>query len=238
MADRDCADTAPHDEPLLVLRYRRGKVVLWGIIICFAALLFGLFAWAIPMDWSSVSGLLRSLFPKLFFGFLFLLEMYGLAETLCSKEIRLYNERIVKTRRGMGNVEVQLAHARFQFIPDTETSICLQDTKGIWPPWRRIICQEHLVGVEDAKKLVYMLARLSGRTTMEFRAGPSMWSSSTEFIRKGSDLRVINRDTIEEDFQREEAKERDFNRAAGIALAVFGGMLLLGLSLVFYFMSR
>lgn len=238
MADRNDAETAPHDEPLLVLRYRRGKVAATGIIICIVALLFGIFAWALPMDWSSGSGLSRSLFPKVFLGSLVLLGLYDLAETLCSREIRLYNDRIVKTRRLMGNVEVQLAHARFSFNPRTATSICVQDTKGIWPPWRKIICHEQLVGVEDAKKLVYMLARLSGRTTLEFRAASPIWSSSTEFIRKGSDLRVINRDTIEGDFQREEAKERDFNRAAGMASAVYIGMLILGLSLVLYFMSR
>ncbi len=231
MSDRENAETTSDDKPLFVLKYRENAVLIMVMGISLITLLFGMALFAMPLDRSS---LVWSLLGKLVCGLVVLAFPFALIELLLFDEIRLYSDRIVKARRILRDIEVDLADAKYRV--DGNAVVILSRNAGKFRQlFQGVVYSCGLVNPEDHKKTIFLLARLSGRTTEEFVWARGLFSSG-EFLEKGTALRSIDMDTAEKDFQRHQARDKEFDRVATIGLVVVIAILSLGLLPFVYFM--
>ncbi len=165
------------DEPLFVLKYSRAKVI-WRLIVIFAALV---------VCWSAVFHLtdpfwLQNLFLKVAGAVGLLYCSLKFIDILSFREVRLYNDRIVKVWEFIGKREIKLAEARlrcnagkiislgsykegpfnkYMTIFDRRTSVPFSGIKGV-------SYDEKLADPDDVKKLNTLLAGLTGRKIEDF----------------------------------------------------------------------
>ncbi len=165
------------DEPLFVLKYRRGKAA-FRLLGIFTFLLMSIIAvfYATPAGW------LKYLFLKVSGTFFLFLCSLMFIDVLLFREVRLYKDRMVKIWRFIGKREVQLANAhlrcnsgaaigtgrfkngpysRYKTIFDRQTNVALAYIKGV-------SYDEKLADPDDVKKLNTLLADLTGRKVEEF----------------------------------------------------------------------
>jgi hypothetical protein len=230
MSDGEQTDTTSNSEPLFVLKYRNGSTAAFVTACLVLASICGIALFAMPLDRSS---LVSSLSVKLLCGFLFLLFVVSPIELILFNEIRLYSDRIVKVRCFLRDTEVDLADAKYS-VDGNAVAILSRNAGRLWPIFQGVVYSCGLVNPEDHKKMIFFLARLSGRTTEEFVSAPGLFGSK-EFLKKGTALRSIEMESVEEDFQRKQARDKEFDRVATIGLVVHVVLLSLGLLLVAYF---
>jgi hypothetical protein len=200
MSDGEKTDTMSNSEPLFVLKYRVGSVAAFVTACLVLASIFGIALFAMPLDRSS---LVRFFLEELAFGFVFLVILSALIGLLLFDEIRLYSDRIVKARRFLRDTEVHLADAKYR-VDGNAVAMLSRNAVKLGPLFQGVVYSCGLVNPEDHKKMISLLARLSGRTTEEFVWARGLFGSK-EFLKKGTALRSIDRETVEAEFQRQQA---------------------------------
>jgi len=238
MPDYSEPQTTSHDEPLFVLKYRRGHVVfrifcLSLIVLVFSVILLGI-------AFAGKDGFVFRLACELLFVLLliyFILKLVGLA---LFKEIRLYEDRMVKVSKLTGDTEIRLAEARFQNASSAALRakrLASRDTKWFLSPFKGIFYYEDLPDPKDAKKLNYLLAALSGKKIREFEEATTI----DALIKEGCAPQIVDRytlDKLDSEILRDYIEEKKFNRAANKGLVVAVLLLLVAmLILVFFIVS-
>ncbi len=232
MADHHEPQTMMCDQPLLVLKYPRGNVVstmLWcslGILL-FSGVSLGLIELGGMGDYKQnifliILGLLVGIIPCFL--------IYYAIDLLTFKEIRLYQDRIVRAGRHCSEKAIPLAHAMLRKILSYHTVvICHEDTSWVLRDFKSIRYYGNLANPKDAIRLKYLLAALSGRQVQELEAPGRM----NRWIKLAETLRVVSQskmDKIDNDVLHEYLEERKSNRSAVIAtiiMAICCGLPLL-----------
>ncbi|MFZ5864783.1 MAG: hypothetical protein ACOYXY_02770 [Thermodesulfobacteriota bacterium] len=180
MNDQITLDLKPNDDPLFVLRYRRGFrkfALIFGNFCC--VLFFAYVAFFAPAT-GAYAQALKSLSV-----FIFLLYLSFLIDLLLFREIRLHSDRVIKVWRLLGAKEIKLADARLRSMAMTSSGL---GKKGIsdrntnaylaWVPsffnLTGISYLEYLAYTDDVKRLNILLAQLSGRSVEEFEQTTTM----------------------------------------------------------------
>ncbi len=105
----------PHGEPLFVLRYRRGHALFRIVVWSLSFLLWLGFALAIPFAAKPgfLGFVLLLCFESLLLFFLFRLFL-EVVDLMFIKEVRLYQDRIVKAWKFGGERQIGLAQAKLE----------------------------------------------------------------------------------------------------------------------------
>lgn len=164
------------------------------------------------------------------------------------KEIRLYNDRIVEVSKWAEwteKKEVKLVNAKFWvtnyrcdftlFGSGNVIAIWDQDTKGLFPRSKGVFWSESWVNLEDSKRLLDLLAYLSGRKFSDFQR-PML--SAEKLIKTGTGPRDIGGYTFNEEVLSEDPGEKAFDRIANIGLLVIAIFLMLGMCILYYPLLR
>ncbi len=155
------------DEPLIVLKYRRGKVFRRLILffVPFYIVGFVLFHENPPPFYEALCVLVLSIFGSAF------------VDIILFREVRLYKDRMVKIWNFIGKREVRLADARlrctavaigkagprnkYMCVSSRQTNVVCSSPLGV-------TYDEKLADPDDARKLNILLADLTGRRVEEF----------------------------------------------------------------------
>jgi hypothetical protein len=223
MTDNHEPQVTTSDQPLLVLKYRRGHAI--STIVCFTllVLLFSGTGVAIIAFASKVPAkqeFVLLLFSGLYIGLLPLILAPGVVDRLSFKEIRLYQDRIVRVGIHGGEKAISLACAKLQPMLRYQGAIlCHQDTKWFLRPFKCIRYSEEYADPKDAIRLKHMLASLSGRQVRELGPTGSMnpWMKLTDRPRVVSQSTL---DSIDKQVLREYLEERKYNRSELKAIIV------------------
>ncbi len=159
--------SASCDEPLFVLKYRSRKIIRRLILffIPFYIIWFALFHENPPLLMKVVCVLTLSIFGSMFLDILFF------------REVRLYEDRMVKIWNFLGKTEVTLADARLRCTAVAigkagphNKYMCMSNrqTNLVWSSILGVTYDEMLADPDDVKKLNTLLADLTGRRVEEF----------------------------------------------------------------------
>ncbi|MFA5846467.1 MAG: hypothetical protein WC855_06150 [Thermodesulfovibrionales bacterium] len=167
MAEEDKYKNAGDEHLLFMLKYQPLRVA-WRVFMALAIVL--------PVGLILVvkGGASRT-------GFKFLLVVIGgslisfaavfaIFDSLFSKEIRIYKDKIIKVWHLLGRREIELRNARLdgkKMVLVSTKTISNQDTKFL-ANFRGIFYNEHLANQKDIKKLNGILAELTGRKSEDF----------------------------------------------------------------------
>jgi hypothetical protein len=196
MTDHFKPQISSGDEPLFVLKYRRGHRFLRIFCFSLGTLFFSGFALgAALVPEHRFHELILVVLGELVFALLLLLSILQIAHLLSFREIRLYQDRIVQVRRCGSEIEIRLADARHSgnrlgFRP---TRIHDQDTGWFPGLFKGISYYEDLPDPKDALKLNLLLAALSGRSVRELGEITKM----ERLIKKGGALRTLATSTLD-----------------------------------------
>jgi hypothetical protein len=190
-----------YEEPLFVLKYRGIKVFWRAITIALGVAFLGLIIFAVPTEGTPV------LLFKAFLGLLGLGAILFVAQLASFRELRLYNDRIVKVQVS-GDTTIELANAKISGGNGSGgrmISITNQDMK-ISQGWVArlsmgkglIVFEAGLADPEDVKRLNVLLAYLSGRPIGEFERG---YIEAGKMVKEGYHPRIITKDTPTEALQ-------------------------------------
>ena len=221
---------ATQDEPLFVLKYRRSRVYVRLFIYSFFLLFFGLCA-LVPLE--DKQGLVLPLLAKFVFGTLSLVFLFQLIDLLLFREVRLYQDRIVKAWKWIGAKEIKLENASLtSSIPGGRTArtICNHDTKWYLRGITGIFYHEDLADPKEVKKLNSLLVYLSGRALQEIE----QLATVKKLIKDGDSPRSANGYTFNEDLLNEDLGEREFLRTANMGLLLFFVIVILTMCIVWY----
>jgi hypothetical protein len=195
MTDHFKPQVLSSDEPLFVLKYRRGHRLLRIFCFSLGTLFFSLFALTPLVVPYQLHELIVLVLAEPFLALLLLLSILQMAHLLSFKEIRLYQDKIVQVRRCGGEIEIRLADAHFT-VPSggiRAKRIHDQDTKWFPGLFKGISYYEDLPQAKDALKLNLLLAALSGRSVRELGEITKM----ERLIRKGGALRTLATSTLD-----------------------------------------
>ena len=219
-----------YDRPLFVLRYRRGQRLLRIDVWSLACLLWLGFALAIPfvMKHGFFEFALAFSF-ELISIFLLSRLIFEIVDLIFLKEVRLYQDRIVKAWKFGGEREIVLAHARLEktFGAIRAKTIYDPDTNWFLRPVKGVLYYEDLPAPKDAKKLNYLLAALSGRKPREVEEAVVI----EKLIGAGDTPRILDKrtlDNIDVAVAHDYIEEKKFNRGVNVAfivLTLFGVIL-------------
>jgi hypothetical protein len=170
LKDLDPREAAPTDEALLIVTYNGYKHV-WRIIWVGFSVWFLFSIGTNPgVTDTDQHQLVRSFGVAVIWVF-FTLQVLHLTDLVLFDQIRLYRDRMVKVRRLIGNIEVDLVNARYLVVRYRYMSavhVFHRDTS----PWARMIkgisYAERLMPSKDVEKLHSLLAALTGRKPEEF----------------------------------------------------------------------
>jgi len=185
--DQMTAETKPHEEPLFVLQYQEYKTILPRIGITLVALLFGFAALAAPSRGNV------DLIIKFFAAACFLLVGTLALDALLFREIRLYEDRIVRIWELIGATEIKLAEAKVVIrcvgaLGLSSKSIVHSGSNVHWGwladafRFTAIHYHEHFAHPDDVRKMNSLLAELSGRKIEEFERSTTMQRLMKEHI--------------------------------------------------------
>lgn len=160
-------------EPLLVVRYHGYKHVLRICWILFSVMVLGgLALWG---NFAKRGGAQMGTIETIVLCSLVIVGVWYLFSLVLLDEIRLYKDRMVQTKKLIGDVEIMLADAGYASSSiiggrSRPTSLFNRNTKNKW--WARITgirYDESLFPHGDAARLNRLLALLSGRSLDDFR---------------------------------------------------------------------
>jgi len=185
-------------EPLSVLRYSRWKVWLLTIIIIMG---MGIFAWILYLIASAnsnsvVAQVLESIILLLVIG-----SSWRIIDIILFKEIKLYQDRIIKESYLLGEKEVELEKAYIDRWQSVITGLSVRIYIKKWPILKGgVYFIEGLVNAKDRKTFYSILAELSGRQVEDFtrklikpfEVKYAVWS---EKLIKGDDKQYIGQET-------------------------------------------
>jgi hypothetical protein len=158
------------DEPLLVLKYQRYKVVLRIVLYSVLALICGIAVFVVPATFSNrVFGVLLAIVAH---GFPFMAFIFLIIDMLLFKEVRLYRDRIVRVRRSLGEREIKLARAwlmSFKYPLSSFKYIVDQDAKRFLDKFKEVVYDEYLADWKEVEKLNSLMADLTGRRVEDFQ---------------------------------------------------------------------
>lgn len=163
------------EEPLFVLRYRRGNVFATTLLFSVVTipLSFAIFITSLA-NFPEVMSLIGMAISAL----LILASIFRVLGDLFFKEIRLYKDRIVRVSKLIGAKEIKLVNA--DLLVDGRdvdvkrstpvSKICIFEKATIpWPAqFRGIVYDDRFVNWEDGKRFKCLLAELSGRKMENF----------------------------------------------------------------------
>ncbi len=155
------------EQPLFVLTYQAWRVA-WRVFMALViALPVGLIL--VVKGGASRTGF-KFLFVVIGGSFISFAAIFAIFDSLFSKEIRIYKDKIIKLWHLLGRREIDLRNARLDgkklLLVSTKT-ISNQDTK-FFANFRGIFYDEHLAKPKDIKKLNSILAELTGRKSEDF----------------------------------------------------------------------
>jgi hypothetical protein len=221
------------DQPFLVLKYVRRHVVSSIVWFAVGILLFsGIGVGLIELEEiGTAKQNILLMILGLLVGILPCMMIYYIVDLLSFKEIRLYQNRIVRVGRHGGEKAIPLIHAMLRLIlPYYHTVVmCHQDARLVLRDFKAIRYYGDLADPKDAIRLKYVLAALSGRQVQELEAPGRM----NRWIKLADTLRVVSQNTmdyIEHQVLHEHLEERKYNRSAIIASIVM--MICFGLPLL------
>jgi hypothetical protein len=163
------------EQPLFVLRYRRGNVFATMLLFSVVTipLLLGSFVISLKNFPEAMSLLGIVVLPLVTLGLIF-----WVMDTAFLKEIRLYKDRIVRVSKLIGAKEIKLANA--DLLVDSRDEdlrrsapvskiIILKEGTGKWlPQVRGIVYDDRFADWEDRRKFKGLLAELSGGKIEDF----------------------------------------------------------------------
>jgi hypothetical protein len=173
---RSESNSESSDEPLFVLKYRRGEVIKRLILVLFLIMPL---VWWISQHWNlhgpkETLWLIWVSFALFHLSFLFM-------DILLFRQVALYKTKIVKTWHFVGKIQIKLADAQLRCRAGYKIYTGIFDS-GPFNRWMRIydrrtnvalsyikaVCyDEKLADPEDVKKLNTLLADLTGRKVEE-----------------------------------------------------------------------
>jgi hypothetical protein len=156
------------EQPLFVLKYQTWRVawkVFWALVV---VLPVGLIL--VVKGGASRTGL-KFLLVVIGGSLISFAAVFAIFDSLFSKEIRIYKDKIIKVWHLLGRREIELRNARLDgkkmLLVSTKT-ISKQDRNGFLANFKGIFYDEHLAKPKDIKKLNSILAELTGRKSEEF----------------------------------------------------------------------
>ncbi len=156
------------DEPLFVLKYRRGQVIARSIPFFFAFFVLGYGLFVGPPLFQVLAVLGFFIYVPIFIHFLFL------------REVRLYKDRIVGIWYFLGQRQVKLEDAQMKISSGVIgpynrcKTICDKRANAEWGLLRGVFYNEKLADPNDVKSLNALLAGLTGRKVGEFEQEDAM----------------------------------------------------------------
>jgi hypothetical protein len=231
MNDKDRLGIAPHDEPLFVLRYKKGRLCFFAFH-CFLSALF-ILAFAILIPLIDKYGLPFVFLAEVVFWPVFFAIALQLVDLLSVKEIRLYQDRIVRVGKSMRSRGIRLADARV--ITTTSRMLntklfCNRYTKGLLSRYQGILYYEDLADPNEIRKLNRLLAALSGRRVREFAQAIDM----ERLIKDGNSPRTVTDYAFDEQDLRDEQQEKQFGSTSNRAFLVLFFFLMLGACILWF----
>jgi hypothetical protein len=222
---QDRLEITPHDEPLFVLRYKKGKVFFRAV--CWLLMVLFILTLTIVGPLTGKHGLIFLFLAGIVFGILFFAMALQFVDFLSLKEIRLYQDRIVRVKKSMRSREILLADARMITTSSRglKTKLfCNRDTKGLMSRYKGVLYYEDLADPSEIRKLNRCLAALSGRRVREFEQGTDMEG----LIKDGNNPRSATVYAFDEQDVREEKEHKEFSSTANRALLVVICLGMLG----------
>ena len=149
------------------------------------------------------------------------------------REVRLYQDRIVKAWKWIGAKEIKLENASFTTsIPGGRNArtVCNQDTKWYLRGITGIFYHEDLADPKEVKKLNSLLAYLSNRKLQEIEYPTKL----KKLIKEGESPRLAEGYTFNQDLLNEDAGEREFIRIANMGLLLFFVIVILTMCILWY----
>ncbi len=239
MTDNREPQLTTYDQPLLVLKYRRGhanSTVVWFSLLVLVFVGIGVAIIAFASTLPSKQDFVLLLLCGLYIGLLpSLVIAPGIFDLLSFKEIRLYQDRIVRIGIHGGEKAISLACAKLAPILRYDSVVIShQDTKWFLRPFKRIRYAGGYADPKDATRLKHVLAALSGRQVRELEGTFTI----DPLIKLTDKPRVVSQsmlDNIDSLVFREILEERTYNRSATVALIVM--VIFCGLVPVFLFLG-
>jgi len=225
---------SPQDEPLFVLKYRRSRVFLWLVFYLFVALLFGVCTLVPSL---TKDGFVFALLGKFVFGLMSLFGLFQFIDLLLFKEIRIYQDRIVKVWKCIGARGIKLSDAGLTMaIPSGRLgrTVFNLGTKRYLRGITCIFWLDDLACPKEVKKLNSLLAHLSGIKLKEIE-----WPVPLKkLFKEGASPRSAKGYTFNEDLLNEDPGEREYDRAAKMSLIVWFFFVAIWLGVLGYFVVR
>jgi len=153
------------------------------------------------------------------------------------KEIRLYQDRIVKVWELLGQREIGLTNATLTDLSsDAFRSKRISNQTRRWLPglFNGISYDEDLPDPEDVKKLNRLLAALSGRSVRELRESVRL----VRLIKEGHTPPVIDEHVLDQGGSLQDMSDQKFDRIAYMGIFIYALPLAIFFGIVFYLLFR
>ncbi len=178
MNDEQASQEESSAEPLFILRYNIPTTIFRIVWYCLITLIF---AGVVAVPGTNMSQLWHTL-AVIYVGFFFLAFTFWTVDMILFKEIHLYQDRIVKVWRLIGQRQIKLSSAKFSRVnydwsisnrgSVNRVTISDRRTSRYWASIKGIHYDEGLADWNDVKKLNRLLESLSAKVGCGDRREP------------------------------------------------------------------